>query len=158
MSMNDVERAAKTLATRRKQLTALARPYATQIAQIKRDYTEKCAHEIKALQRAEETMQTVLSQNETAFQEKKSATIEGIKLGWRIKPAKIECGAAAVDLILGSTDAERFLHTKLAVNKEALEALTDQQLEQIDCARIPAANTPFVDGDKVLDAYLEKVK
>ena len=157
MSLKHVETAALSLAKFRKQLLAVARPYANQIQKLQREFLDKCATEVAAEHRASDKLHAVLVENEAEFQAKKTLTIDGIKCGWRINAAKISCGDEAVDLILASTDAERFLHTKVSVNKEALEALNDDQLIKIACARTPAENKPFIADDKDLEATLERI-
>lgn len=155
MNLEDIKRAAEKLAKVRAHLTSVAAPYKSDFEDLQRRLAKAVSKIADREKQAVDELMDLLRANEAAFTDKKSLEVNGVKCGFRMGQESITVGEGTVDLIVEHGDAERFLRTIVEPNKEALSALTDEQLARIDCARVPKTNKPFVQADKVLDGMFK---
>lgn len=155
LSLASINRAAAELAALRARLIALAAPIVDQIQQLRESFAVDAKPMLAQLEKCESEIKLLLQTYPGCLGRRKTLQTAGIKCGFRKSVDRLDIGADAVELILQHLDAERFLRTEVVANKEALESLSDAQLERVNCARIKGKDQAFVARDQGLDARLK---
>ncbi len=150
-----IHTAARDVAKARNAVARKAQPALDKITALGVKFAAQAKGEIERMQSAEQKLFDLVKEADCEFVKPKSLDILGVKFGFRQQPDLIEVSDTAVDQIIQRLDAERFLRTTVVPNYEALETLSDEALQQVDCLRIKGDNTPFVSGEKALSQNLK---
>ena len=150
-----INTAARDVAKARAAVARKAQPALDKITALGVKFAALAKGDIDRMQSAEQKLFDLVKQADCEFVKPKSLDVLGVKFGFRQQPDVIEVGETAVDLIIERLDAERFVRTKVEANVEALETLSDEVLQQVDCVRLKGDNTAFVSGEKALKENLK---
>lgn len=155
LNLASLTRAAAELAALRERLMVLAGPIVEQLHQLRAQFARDAKPILAQVEMCESEIKLLLQTYPTCLGKRKTMEAAGIKFGFRKAPDRLEIGEGAVDLILERVDAERYLRTEVHPNKEALESMSDDQLQQVDYQRITGKDQAFVAADKALDTRLK---
>lgn len=154
--MDLIHTAARDVAKTRAAVARKALPALDKITALGVKFAAQAKGEIERMQSAEQKLFDLVKEADCEFVDPKSLKFMEVKFGFRKQPDVIEANATTtVDLIIERLDAERFVRTTVEPNLEALEALSDEDLQKVDCVRVKGENTAFVSGSKALQQNLK---
>lgn len=130
-----------------------------------------CAPEIRRLAtivaRRQSALLEKVAENRAAFEQPKTATLHGFRLGWRKQPGRIECedDASVIERIrrLLKPLADGLIRVKESLDKPALRSLSGDQLAKIGVSIQADFDAPFVarvagDTEKLVTALLAEAE
>ena len=164
-TMDDIDRLAAEYARRRDLLGETVDKAQAAVDAAKRAHRAALRRRTGAAANARADLLAALEAVPKLFQRPRTRLLNGIKVGWRKRPGRIEIEdeastIAAIRTKLGDAAAEQLIQVREKVVRGALRALPARDLLRIGAAAVEAVDEPFAQPadseiDKLVDALLD---